>query len=503
VNKLILPLILSQLVHASSCELVNNQGIAPYEMGGKKLSVFWSQEYSGSDLVKEELKKIEWAKNVKVALYDSGFEREFINVADEVRVDQKFSTRRNRKMTGHHGTSVANIINGPGSYGVSEKADYLVLKNVRFTVAYKTEFGKYEESGVFPKVISNSYGWSNSEDVKEVSLRAAEKDILWFLAAGNDYPTNVAPVEDTSGSILIGSFAPSGLQSSFSQISENVAILAPADDMQASIDGKGKHTNFGGTSGATPLVAGNAINVASLIPELNKEDYIKLIKNTALISFEKANDLEFKTGLFNGYKAFKVAEKIAKLCGYQQSKNDIECVRRELDNKLNYIFAAKDVTLSNQEILSDEADCGLRKSQLRALRENALLTNHSKHWEALSEIYKSLGYDKNAEFFTNMAEKFEMSEALRERMEKNALLSISNERYFDSYTRYQEMFSYKYQMGLASLLTHDKNVSSYWTSSYLVRFGQKLDQRVVDYLKASLKYAPEEVKEYIEDVIYQ
>lgn len=494
---------LTQLAHASTCELVNNQGMKPYDMAGKKLSVFWSQEYSGSDLVKEEIRKIEWAKDVNVALYDSGFEREFINVSDDARVDVKFDYRRNRKMTAHHGTSVATIINGDGAYGVTEKANYISLKNVKFAVSYDSEFTRYEESGVYPKVISNSYGWSKSERIKDVSHRADEMGILWFLAAGNDWPTDVSEVEDNSGSILIGSSSPSGLQSSFSQVSENVAILAPADDMQASLDGKGKHTHFGGTSGATPLVAGNAINIASLIPEINKDDYIKLLKNTALISFEKANNIEHGTGLFNGYKAYKVAEKIARICGYSKLDGDISCVRKELDNRLNYIFAAKDISLTNEEILSDDVECDMRKSELKTLRENALLTNHTKHWAALSQIYTSLGYDKNAEFFNNMAQKFEMSPSLLEELEKNGLLSISKERYFDSYTRYQYLFGYKYQIGLASLLTHDSNVSGYWTSSYLIRYGENLDQRVVEYLKASLKYAPEDVKEDIEAVIYQ
>ena len=495
IKKIVIGLIVSQFSYAASCKLVDNQGLDPYEMGGKKLSVFWSQEYAGTDLVREEMKLIDSGNDVDFAIYDSGFEKEYINLKSEIDVDIKYSGRG--KLTGHHGTSVANIINGKAPYGVSDRVNYIALKNVKLTSTYRQEFKKYEKANSYPKIISNSYGWSKSQDIKDISLRADELGILWFLAAGNDYPMAIADVEDTSGTILIGSYAPSGLQSSFSQVSKNVAVLAPADDMQATIDGKGLHSEFGGTSGATPLVSGTAANIVSLLPMIDRTEFIKLLKISSLKSYEQAHNIENNPGLFNAYKAVHIARKISLIC------ETLECIRVELDNEDNRIFEAIETDLSISEILSDESDCSKRKKALKNIRRNSLLLNSKSSWTKLKTVYEALGYSKNAEFYENMAEAFIPSKELKKRMEDNAIALLKQDRYFDSYMRYQESFGYKYQFAVASLLVNDTSLSGYWLSEYLMRFKDNLDQRVEDYLKASLKFASEDVKQDILSVIYR
>jgi len=502
VNKLLLLLLSSQIVLSNECVLINNGDQQAYKFGQQKLSVFWSQQYSGSDLVKEEIRDISWAQEkVNISLFDGGFERDHINVSAEVTVDPKFSSRR--KLTGHHGTSVANIINGPGQYGVTERANYISLRNVRFASTIKSEFEKYSETGVYPEVISNSYGWSDNELIQHYSRVAEDEGVFWFLASGNDHPKDVAEVENDSGAILIGSYAPSGLQSSFSQISENVVVLSPADDMQASIDGKGEHTEFGGTSGATPLVAGHAINIISLLPELTKNEYIHLLKKTSLKSFEQVNMDPSMPGLFNGYKSFKVALKIASHCRAIENELDSECVSREILNEDNYIFGSDSNSVTYEQIMNSGFPCRDRKSAFKELRKRTLLTSGHTEWKTLKDVYLALGYEKNAEFAKNMEKGFTFNAELKQEMEKNALLSVGNQRYFDSYFRYDQLFGYKYQMGLASMLVFDTSVDAYWVSSFLIRFGKNLDQRVVEYLKSSLKYAREEVVADIEAIIYQ
>lgn len=494
---LCVPLLNSQ---ASSCQLVADSGQAPLVLGKKKLSVFWSQEYSGSDLVKSEMAKIPWASDVKVALYDSGFEREFINVSDDIRVDKKNATRR--VMVGHHGTNVANIINGPSHYGSTDKADYMALRNVYFSRVYVEEFEKYQESGIYPRVISNSYGWSNSLEIQEQSFKARDNNVMWFLAAGNDYPTSISEVEDNSGAILVGSYAPSGLQSAFSQISDNVVILSPADDMQASIDGKGRHNHFGGTSGATPLVAANAINIISILPEIRIDQYTSLLKKTALPSFEQVNEDKNAPGLFNGYKAFRVAFKVATKCQNKLvSQDKQECVELELNNDENYIFSSSQI--NTDSIYDESAGCEERKAHLMLLRKKTLLENRAEDWQKLAQFYTHYGFEKNAEFAHHMARGFQLDNTLRKELQDSAIAVLKEERFFDSYFRYQHYFDKKYQLSLASMLVHDPKLSPYWLSSFLVRYGENLDPTVVDYLNHSLKYAREDVVEYIYDVLYR
>ncbi|CBW27405.1 putative peptidase [Halobacteriovorax marinus SJ] len=500
--KLLIPaLILSSVVQASECKLVDNNSIEPNTILGKKLSVFWSNEYTGADLVKKELRTINWKKRVKVSVYDSGFEKDFINLNEDTLVEASYM-RRNRRLTAHHGTSVTNIINGNESYGVSELVDYLGLRNVKFASTYNQEFRRYEELDTYPKIISNSYGWSNTKSIQELSFKAKERDILWFLAAGNDHPNKISNIEQDSGAILIGSYAPSGLQSSFSQVSNKVVTLAGGDDYQASIDGKGVHTNFGGTSGATPLVAASIANIAALIPNITYEQVVELIRATNLTSFEQNNRLQFKPGLFNAYKAFHVAKKIAKKCHYHIDSNDTLCVTSELKNRENFNFAHLiDEAPLATTILSKDLSCENRKQDLEILRGHALLIDSPILWERLESVYTNLSYTKNAEFYGNLKTRFELTRIQIRQMEIAAINALKEEKFFESYFRYQGFYTEKYQLELVELLIGENNYSKYWIAHYLSEMKKSLTEDVISKLKSSLEDRSSEVKEYIRKIL--
>lgn len=489
--------------YAIECNLVNNQGIEPNTISGKKLSVFWSQEYAGTDLVKEELETIPWSQRVNVTIFDSGFEKEFINLSDTTQIDSSFIIR-NRKQIAHHGTSVANILNGKGPYGVSNKVDYLGLRNVKYAAMYGSEFKRYNTINKYPKVISNSYGWKNYEETRELSLLAKDKDILWFLASGNDFPLPISDIENNSGAILIGSHAPSGLQSSFSQISNNVITLAGGDDYQASIDGKGEHTNFGGTSGATPLVAGSIVNIASLIPNITYEQTIKLIKKTNLSSFESSNQLEYNPGIFNAYKAYRVAKSIALECLYNVDSKDSQCVSNELNNEKHFNFSDRIETAPlKRDILNEQLSCIHRKEKLNSLRKLSLLIDSPILWERLESIYMTLGYQKNSEFYKNLKTRFKITNFQIEEMERGALDSLKEERYFEAYFRYQDYFSEDYQTLLAESLVKDNNISKYWIVHFLTELKKPLSSSVRNYLEDALVGADSELTDYIQQILNQ
>ncbi|WP_372652219.1 S8/S53 family peptidase [Halobacteriovorax sp.] len=488
-------------VHAIECRLVNNQGHQPISLSGKKLSVFWSQEYAGTDLVKEELDNIPWAKRVNVSVFDSGFEKEFINISQTTKVDSSFIIR-NRKMTAHHGTSVANIINGNNSYGVSNKVDYLGLRNVKYSAMYGSEFNRYEKIKKYPKIISNSYGWQNTERTRELSLMAKERGILWFLASGNDYPLEISEVENNSGALLVGSHAPSGLQSSFSQVSENVITLAGGDDYQASIDGKGEHTNFGGTSGATPLVAGSIVNIASLIPNITYEQTKKLIKKTNLPSFETNKNYTYSPGIFNAYKAYRVAKRIALACLYNIDSKDSDCVSKQLDNDENFDFRDQvQILPSKDDILNSELSCEQRQKEFKRLRKISLLLDSPQIWGELDSIYTKIGYTKNSEYYSNLKNRFRLSHTVISQMERGALSAINDERYFEAYFRYQDYFSDDYQVQLSKALVLDKKISKYWIVHFLTELKSPLLPSVRSYLERSLIGANLELTDYINQVL--
>jgi len=488
-------------IQATECRLVNNQGIKPNIISGKKLSVFWSQEYSGTDLVKEEIESVSWAKNVYVSVFDSGFEQEFIKISKNTKVDSSFFTR-NRKPIAHHGTSVANIINGKGLYDVSNKVEYLGLRNVKFSAVYGSEFKRYETIGIFPKIISNSYGWKDYEAISNLSISAKEKNILWFLASGNDYPLPISDIENYSGALLVGSHAPSGLQSSFSQISNNVITLAGGDDYQASIDGNGKHINFGGTSGATPLVAGSIVNIASLIPNITYEQTKKLIQKTNLPSFESSNGFINNPGIFNAYKAYEVAKKIAEHCQNNENPNNENCISEELLDEDNYNFNNRIQYAPNEnDILDKSISCEQRQENLKELRRISLLINTPTLWEKLETVYNKLGYTKNSEYYKNLKNRFEITSDLILEMEQGALNALKNERYFEAYFRYQDYFSDNYQIQLANLLITEQSPSKYWVTHFLKELKGPLSSTVRNTLEKALTKVDSELAEYIKQVL--
>lgn len=484
---LISTILLSSLSIAADCKLIDTYKKPDYVMGGKRLTPFWSQEYSGADLVREEMRSIEDKSLVDVGLLDTGFEKFYINVKRKVLVEKKF-TRRGT-VFGHHGTNVANLINGDFPYGATDQANYLGLTNIT-AGGHANALKRIKKSaGKWPKVISNSVGWKY-DSATELSLELADQGVLWFLAAGNTYPNNVAEIEDKSGAILIGSFAPSGLQSSFSQVSDNVVVLAPADEMQASIDGIGKHNLFGGTSGATPIVAGVVINIVSLYPELNRSDIIELLKKSSFQSYDQVRKSDFQPGLFNGYKAFKVIEKIRAKC------ESLECVKEAIRSDDTYYFSSNDIRVDKT------AHCKEQKKQFKALRKDALLSNDEEQLKALADIYLESGYNKNFEYYNHLSTRFSQTESFIKELEESAIAALKDEHYFASYFRYQFDFGQKYQLSLASLLVHDSSIDRYWTSSFLIRYQDKLAPEVKGFLEHSLSFANEELRSYIEDIIY-
>ncbi|EPZ49906.1 peptidase, S8/S53 domain protein [Bacteriovorax sp. BAL6_X] len=415
---------------------------------GKKLTPFWAQEYIGADLIKDELKKIQNLKKIDVAVIDIGFEKDHINLTEDIEVPPQLNGRR--RMIGDHGTSVVNIFNGP--YGITDQLNLMSLGRVNYNFLYSYYWDTYVESNRIPRIISNSVGWSDNQDIADIANEAFEKDVLWFLASGNGHPEEeTSKVERESKALLIGSFSPSGLTSSDTQNHESLLVLAPANNELATIDGRGRHSLFGATSGATPMVAASVTNVLSFLPKLKHHHVIALIKKTAFKSVENKLGNERMPGLFNGYKFFKVAQRVAKQCPNQ----DKTCLDQVIKDREIYQFTKTKVISCKKFKMTATVD---QDETLKAMRTSAFLGNNEQARE-LACAYDYIGFEKNAQYF-----RFITSDKLDlKAMEESAMKAIDEEIYGISYYRYRSHYSDKYN----TYIKEHKKIGPYFKESLL------------------------------------
>lgn len=397
-----------------------------------KYTKFWGQEYTGSDLVRSELSiDIERYQLPKptLAIFDTGFEQDYIPLTREIDVPPYLNGRR--RMTAHHGTMVANLIGAPYPIGASENFDLVYLGAVAVPL-YSYHIRKFEQSNQFPKIISNSVGWSNSETDKLTEI-THKRGTLWFLAAGNDHPNPVATHEINSKALLVGAIAPNGLQSLSSQTHSDVLVLSPGNEELASIDGKGTPALFGGTSGATPLVAASALNIASFFPNITREQYRKLIEQTAWPSVENIlGDLN-APGILNGYLAYRVVKRIFESC----EASDENCLSLHLESLETYHFKSE-IFITCEQFISSK--CEEQSEMLTQMRRETLLGNRLQALE-LSCAYQSLGFSENAKFYALIgSQKVEVDE-----LEALALADLERGKYDSPYYRYQNKYSNRFR----------------------------------------------------------
>lgn len=437
-KKLILPLLLCAQTYASlTC--------APGEISilEKKLTTYWAKEYTGSDLASDFLKTLEATQEIKkvpLAIFDLGFEEEHITVERDIHIPHQLNGRR--RMRANHGTSVANLLTGPTPFRMTNYADLMSLEAMTIGTMYSYAFKKYKDNDFYPRVISNSLGWSHAK-LPELARNAYERDILWFLASGNDFPTPVRDLEINSKAMMVGSYAPSGLTSADTQVHPDLLVLAPANEELKTLDGYGALYHFGATSGATPLVAAAAIDILALNPVLSRDQVKSLIRDTALPSLENKLGQEQMPGLLNHYGAVMAAFNLKERCHQDQ-----ECMENAIANgDLNAGKSLNIIMCEEMKKLSCSKNQILIENKLKAMRIGVLL-GHQKHRQAqareLSCAYEALGFTKNAEYYRFLSKDgVDLDE-----LEREAVKALRSDIFQISYYRYAPLYSKEYRLFL-------------------------------------------------------
>ena len=232
-----------------------------------------------------------------------------------------------------HGTHVAGIVaaernNNKGANGVANNVKIMAIravpngdeydKDIAHAIRYAVDNGA--------KVINGSFGKSfspHSEWVNDAIRYAAEKDVVIVHAAGNDgadldvvynYPNDqvnngpeisnsfitVGSLDSTYGSKMVSSF------SNFGKI--NVDVFAPGGDIYSTTP-TNDYESFGGTSMASPGVAGIAALIRSYYPNLKASQVKDIILNSGLALTTKV----IVGGDPNNVKPFSVLSKSGRI----------------------------------------------------------------------------------------------------------------------------------------------------------------------------------------------
>ncbi|WP_283636280.1 S8 family peptidase [Aquaticitalea lipolytica] len=247
-----------------------------------------------------------------------------------------------------HGTHVAGIIaaernNNKGVNGVANNVKIMSVravpngdeydKDVALAIRYAVDNGA--------KVINTSFGKyysPHSDWVRDAIAYAGQKDVLIVNAAGNEgidldkkdvYPNDAigTGLEVANNFITVGSLDPvygSKMVSSFSNYGKiNVDVFAPGEDIYSTFP-ENEYESIGGTSMASPAVAGIAALIRSRYPNLTATQVKQIIVDSGLPLTTKvivggdANNVQSfsilsKSGrIANAYNALIMAEKISK-----------------------------------------------------------------------------------------------------------------------------------------------------------------------------------------------
>lgn len=210
------------------------------------------------------------------------------------------------KADAFHGTHVAGIIaaerdNGLGVNGVANHAEIMVLRAVSQADEYDKDIAKAiryaADNGA--KIINGSFGKYHSTNAKWVwdAIKYAEsKDVLFVNAAGNEgidtdvtqvYPQDqlLAGAEISDNFITVGALNfeyGANLVANFSNYGKSsVDVFAPGVAIYSTAPNN-EYRNAGGTSMASPAVAGIAAVIRSQYPKLTASEVKHVIMDSGL-----------------------------------------------------------------------------------------------------------------------------------------------------------------------------------------------------------------------------
>ena len=358
-----------------------------------KLSDHWAQEMIGSDLLKKNIQQT----NLPPPRYNN-----FIAVFDDP--------------IGDHKLHVFSLISGQGKSAVlpEMQGNQVINVNALQPIDYLNIYASLRPAPVF---INNSMHWGSKQTIASVAEKFAEDGSIFVVIAGNRYPFPLDKVKAEAARkshiIIVGSLSPHGLRSDFSQMGEEVSILAPSDYFLSTGISLGDQI-FGGTSGAAPLVTGSLAGfswIARYYPTINEAK--TLLEKTAIPTvysqYEKPR--QNGVGVLNAYKLGIVGLHLKEKC--KDRENRTLCLQSEIQNKETYLFPEDKMMGARIEQVfpgcgceegslcspqrASSSNCENQRETFNQLRREVLLNpSNPQLWKSLSCIYKANGFTENS-----------------------------------------------------------------------------------------------------------
>ena len=343
-------------VSKKSCELFSTQ----YQLDNhSSISDYWALEMVGADLLREELEKAPPLPEDKllIALFDVPIEKHYEYMSSII---------------SHEGPqAVTPPLGDHIEYFDSEYPSY-VMQTIR----------DLSSEGRQPSFITSALSWSNGQTTYDIMSKITPPSVV-VISAGNKRhlrsinKTKTQFSKDFDG-ILVGSLAPDGTVTTYSQDDEEVHILAPGDQFMVSFDSEGNYEPFGGTSGAVALTAGSLAGFEWLSGYHPTPAEAKiLLENTATPTLYSAfhNPRKNGVGMLNAYKLGMTAKKLKSKCG-----DNADCFKTEIQNPENYTFSLEENILEEVQRAFPECSgqkiqgkCDDKKQALKKLRKAVLL----------------------------------------------------------------------------------------------------------------------------------
>ncbi len=360
-------------------ELISKNGHTP----------FWAQEYIGADLARKDFSRIKnpQEEDFLLAIIDSP--------------------------SYNHRENVQGLITDIGPQAVIGPIKQMQSESLHYMADYLDVEESYKRSAKFPRYISNSMGWHDSEVIKEALKRISENETIIVTAAGNE-SVEIEEAKkrgiDEFGALVVASMSPEGEPSGFSNYHEGVVISAPSNKEILSAFEDGESSIFGGTSAATPLVTGSLLAFElNSQGRLNSKQARSLIEKTAILTSFSKDPKGYGRGSLNTYLMAAIGEKIGQIC-----KGDQACINELLEKKetfsfpkVNYEEEIKNTFPScrgQDKTTSDHSTDCERREVLDLIRRQAFLNPKDPNsWNDLACIYKSLNLEGNAHYYSKIA----------------------------------------------------------------------------------------------------
>lgn len=318
---------------------------------GLKNTGQYGSAYAGIDVNAEQAWNITKGNNVKVAIYDHGFEMNHPDLASNTfgnGFDATTGTSPSH-VRGSHGTACAGVIgavqnNNLGVSGVAPESDIVSISiNLQFSdtpVQLASGFNWAWQNGV--EVISNSWGgYSPSNIITDAIYNAINngrngKGCIVVFASGNENNTNIRyPGSAIPEVLVVGAMSPCGERKNPSSCDgeswggcygNQLDVVAPGvkiptTDRQGGLgySSSDYHLTFNGTSSACPHVAG----VAALILSVNTCLSAQQVNDIIEVTSQKVGNYSYTTnsnrpngtwnnemgyGLVDAYAAVQMAQ---------------------------------------------------------------------------------------------------------------------------------------------------------------------------------------------------